>query len=136
MNNKRMLTACVVIVLSISVTVGAATVPWSNPSGENARFGWSLGENNLNPLVHFGSPYVAEAGFAYNHITDFRAEIGSGTYSTSATDVTRVTLSVLTAVPLPAPAIDTITVVEWGEWYNAGEDPGDTSIFKIGRAHV
>ncbi len=128
--NKRILFTGAVVVMSLSMAVSAQTTPWSNPSGSNARFGWSGGANNTNPLVHFGSPDVTEAGFFYNGITDFQAEMDSGIYPTSATDVTRAQINVMGATP-PALPIDTIIVREWGEWYNSGESGVDYSIFNV-----
>lgn len=99
-----------------SANVAQATGPWANPSGANARFAWSGGQNIgfvEVPDGHHGDPLVNVLGFHFLNPVNYRAEVGG---VTSVQDTTRVTVNVLGALGGPAPSIDSITVREWGTW--------------------
>jgi hypothetical protein len=101
--------------------------PWSNASGANAAFGWSGGQNNTG---RFGDPVVSESGFLFAAPVDFRAD-GGGGVSDSATDFARVTANIATSVPAGAPAIQFITVKEWGTWSQDVSNPATDFGFQL-----
>lgn len=120
----------VVCVSAVPVWAG----PWSNASGANAAFGWSGGQNNTG---RFGDPVVSESGFLFAHPNDFLAVGGDGV-SDSKTDLARVTVDIAASAPAGAPAIEFITVKEWGTWSAEVSDPArdfgfqlDYSVFRF-----
>jgi hypothetical protein len=115
----------VVVVCAVAAPSWAGS--WSNASGANAAFGWSGGQNNTD---RFGNPAVSEAGFLFSDPVDFRAE-GGGGVSASKTDFARVTVNIATSVPAGAPAIEFITVKEWGTWSAGISDPDTDFGFQL-----
>ena len=104
--------------------VAQATIPWTNPTGSNAAFGWSSGLTNYN---RFGSPTVTTAGFSFLQPNGFIAQ-GGGGIGDSTDDFARVTVNVAGATPPGAPPIHFITVEEWGTWSAAPSIPTDFAV--------
>lgn len=122
------LVAFSVVVVGFWFDSAAQATPWSNPSGANARFAWTGGENIgavENPNGHHGDPAVDVLGFHFLNTVDYRAEVGG---VTSVQDTTRVMVDVAGAVGGPAPNIDSITIREWGTWSVGITDPAFYSV--------
>jgi hypothetical protein len=112
-NLRRQLTGAVVAVVlgSISAT-NAWAVAWTNATGANTSFGWASGMNNIGL---YGDPTVTSWGFTFLDTVNYRATGGGGSGG-FASDWTRVTTDVATAVPAPGASMQFIKVVEWGFW--------------------
>lgn len=111
----------VVGTMAVAVNGAFAAVAWDNPSGSNARLGWSGGENNTDL---FGDPSINEAGFFFNNPDNFRADLTV----TSATDFARVQVNTNNSTPAGAAPIETITVREWGTWTHEISEVSDFTV--------
>lgn len=121
--------------MAVAVVIGLVCVAaapawagaWSNASGANAAFGWSDGSNTAD---RFGSPVVSDSGFLFSSPVDFLAAGGGGVSATKS-DIASVRLNVANSVPGGAPAIEFITVREWGTWSQGISDPATDFGFKL-----
>jgi len=100
---------------------GAIASDWAEPSGSNAAFGWSGGENISD---YFGSPSISEEGFVFAP-EDFIAEVTTEGVGGVAADQALVTVDTSGASGGPAPAVTEFIVAEWGTY------SGDHSYFSI-----
>ncbi|MFH0981012.1 MAG: PEP-CTERM sorting domain-containing protein [Planctomycetota bacterium] len=125
---SRGVVAIAVAALMLCVSAAEAATAWSSPptgpgaSGSNARFGWSGGENNYDPVIGpgFGNPTAHLWGFYFENTVDFRAEGGGDTTQ----DVARVTIDKAGASG-PADPFPWIAVREYGTYF------GDPSFFTV-----
>jgi len=135
MTRQRLLAICaflaVVVISTNSPALGATS--WAfNPSGSNARFGWSNGQHVTLPdgAAH-GSPTVRETGFFFENAygdMHFRAE--AGTKPTVNAGVS-VRVNIATATPPNPTPLPFITVSEYGTWGGSLADLAVTSDFDI-----
>ncbi len=116
------------ILLAFTGTASAA-VAWGNASGSNAGFGWSGGQNNIDPVTGpgFGTPTVYTWGFDFANPVNFRSEGGGGVGDTTE-DFARVTMDRALSTPAGAPAFHFIRVREWGT-YDLGDYTGDPTAY-------
>lgn len=128
MFNKRLFAIVALAAITIGINQTQAAVSWdiSVASGANTAFGWSGGQNNTD---RFGDPTVSVNGFLFESMDNFKAT----TSLTSVTDFARVTISTLTALGGPAPALDTIRIIEWGTFEGDLADVGVQADFSAFR---
>ncbi len=121
--------AVAVAIVLVSVSTASAAYPWSNPSGNNARFGWSGGQNNIPPLTGpgFGNPTVYTWGFDFASPVNFRSTGGDGSGATTE-DLADVIVDKAGSTPPGAAAFHFIKVKEWGT-YDLGDFAGNPTTY-------
>ncbi len=105
------------LLLTVSSSVWAAPVPWSNASGSNSRFGWSNGQSDdggLGGSGLWGNPVVTPPGFYFGAMSpNFRAE-ATDPESDNMLSSMSVVLSVFSSTPPNAPSLTELRIEEWG----------------------